>query len=425
MKQKKPRILILLMSANTQFFKGQMEDCKKTWLSVLDDGKYKEHFDKYVDFIDWYYYDADFKRKCALDDEGNTSLYNIKRNNNVVIDENDSHHLINVMFNDKDTFNKTYDVLEYVDKKYNGEYDYIVRTNTSTYINLPLLSYILYREFNCENVTKKQQTTYGTDLMSLYSTECPNPSDIYIRGNCMVFTRFEVEEIILKYGKLYTTGCIENEEASTFVDDVCINNILNNYYNDFKRTDSNGNRNFDYLNHIYCLPQMWYKCIEMEDEEPLQIDIHHTWSRNGYGQYFDENSIDKYKHAVAVQIRTYYTPKGREYSEKKHYYELHEKMCTDVYVDYSENKLISIYNKIEEYSKNPDVWLQGNLPYMKQSWLVNTITSSDSMSVNDDDKYETFVNRCFQLTPRDHSSWKWIKKLLESKGYNVGEYIKC
>lgn len=407
----------MLMSANTPFFKSQVEDCKKTWLSVLDDDRYKGHFDKYADFIDWYYYDADFSRKCTMDSSGNTSLYNIKRNSNIVVDENDEHHLINVMFNDKDTFGKTYDALEYIDKKYNGEYDYIVRTNTSTYINILLLSYILYREFNHTDMTKKQQTTYGTDLMSLYSTECPSPNDIYIRGNCMVFTGFEVEDIILKYGKLYTAGCIENEEASPFVDDVCINNILNSYYNNFITTNDIVNRNFDYLSHIYCLPQMWYKCIEKEDGELVKINICHTWSIDGYGQDFDKKFADNYKHAVAVQIRTYYTTNGREYSEKKHYYELHKAMAKNVYKSYTENELPFIYNKIEEYAKDPDVWVQGNMPYVRQSWLIDTI--------NDDTQYNKFVNKCFQFTPIDHASWKWIKKLLESKGCRAADYVKC
>ena len=45
---KRPNILILIMSANQEHFINQIEDCKNTWLSVLENEKYSNIINKYV-----------------------------------------------------------------------------------------------------------------------------------------------------------------------------------------------------------------------------------------------------------------------------------------------------------------------------------------------------------------------------------------
>ena len=63
---KRPNILILIMSANQEHFINQIEDCKNTWLSVLKDEKYSNIINKYVNKIDWLYYDANIKNKYNI-----------------------------------------------------------------------------------------------------------------------------------------------------------------------------------------------------------------------------------------------------------------------------------------------------------------------------------------------------------------------
>lgn len=409
---KKPKILFLLMSADIPFFKEQIEDCKRTWLSVLDKANpYNEIVTKYADVVDWKYYDVSFNKKCKLV-RGENGQNDIVLNSDAVLaDEADGHHLQNALLDDRWTFQKTYDALKY--EAENSEWDYVVRTNTSTYVNIPLLCYLLYKEFNDEN-TDSDNTAYGTDLMSIHSLACPNCGDIYIRGNCLVLTRHQVESIVLRYGQLFSAGICSMADNS-LIDDVCLGNILNCYYNNFikEKTTSDGIRvrNFDYMEHISCFPQMWYKCTE------TACDFRHTWSRDGFSQDFAENDEceARYSCAVAVQVRSYYTGMGRAETEHEHYLELHGKMSRRVYGKYAdENILFSIYNKIKEYRKNPDVWVQGNLPYMKQDILLGVLS--------DEKLFNKFSSYCMSATPIDHQLWKYKERIMKEN--NVDFFLK-
>lgn len=390
------------MSADLPFFKNQLEDCKKTWLSLLETPTYNKFISQYVDIVDWKYYDSCFNKKCHLvqtQDGKNT----IELNPDCVIqDENDSHHLINVLFDDKWTFQKTYGVLKYVTEHI--YYDYIIRTNTSTYINIPLISYILYKEFNDKRVDNN--IAYGTDLMSVHSTNCPNPGDIYIRGNCLILSRHQVKNVILKYGQLFSTG-ITSDIRSNLIDDVCIGNILNCYYNHFVNQQKYNNdkimRNFSYLKNICALPKMWFKCTDKIN------DFCHTWCRDGYGQDFnteDNEIIRLFAHAAAIQIRSYYTEEGREKTEHAHYIELHKKMEDNVYMWYvDENILLNIYNRIKEYTKNPDVFVQGNLPYIDLKTLIGLMSHQN--------EFNKLTSWYMHVTPIDHQLWPYKLKLMQ------------
>lgn len=409
---KKPKIMFLLMSADIPFFKEQIEDCKRTWLSVLDErNPYNELVTKYADTVDWKYYDVSFNKKCKLVHNENGENRIALNEDAVIQDEENEHHLQNVLFDDKWTFQKTYDALKYtVD---NSEWDYVVRTNTSTYINIPLLCYLLYKEFNDKNIDSNN-ISYGTDLMSIHSLACPNNGDIYIRGNCLIMTRRQVEDIVLKYGQLFSNGLCAQSNNS-LIDDVCLGCILNCYYNNFikKKTAANGKniRNFDYIEHIKCFPQMWYKCTEHP------CNFNHTWSVDGFCQDFTENDeiVERYSSAVAVQVRSYYTNRGRAETEHKHYFELHEKMLLCVYSKYGdENVLISLYNIIKEYQKNPDVWIQGNLPYMKQNILLGILSNEDL--------FKRFSSYCMSATPTDHQIWKYKERIIKEN--NIDFFLR-
>lgn len=410
---KKPKILFLLMSADIPFFKEQIEDCKRTWLSVLENGnQYNEIVTKYADVTGWKYYDVSFNKKCCLVREQNGQNSIALNADAVVVDESDEHHLQNVLLDDGWTFQKTYDALKY--EAENSEWDYVVRTNTSTYVNIPLLCYLLYKEFNNEN-TDSANTAYGTDLMSIHSLACPSAGDIYIRGNCLILSRHQVENVVLKYGQLFSPGmCVQTD--NNLIDDICIGNLLNCYYNNFIKEKETADgvkvRNLDYTRHIRCFPQMWYKCTE------VPCNFNHTWSVDGFYQDFKENDDEcaaRYSCAAAVQVRSYYTDSGRAKTEHEHYFELHEKMSRIVYAKYGdENILLSIYNKIKEYQKNPDVWVQGNLPYMKQGILLSVLS--------DKELFNRFSSYCMSATPIDHQLWKYKERIMKEN--NVDFFLK-
>lgn len=389
---RKPKIIVLIMSADLPFFSNQLEDCKKTWLRPIIGSDGAETVNKYADIITWKYYDARFNEKVKYDNDSC-----IITDDCVIEDKDDKDHLINVLYDDKYTFQKTYDVFNYITENY--DYDYIIRTNTSTYLNLPLLSYCLYNEFN---ESGWEDIAHCTDLISAHSIKCPEAGDIYMRGNCLVLTRHQIKDIILKYGKLYSYGVV-NSSQNSLIDDVCIGCILNNYYNNFK-----AGRHFDYLNHIKCFPQTWYKCTDQVNE------FGHQFAPNGYATCLDESdnsSVIMYASCAAIQIRSYYTAIGREKTEHAHYAELHGKITRSVFDIYKDdNLLFSIYNKIKDYNTDPMVWTQGNMPYIRQSDLVQLLA--------DKDKYNKFVNFIFKYTPADHFLWPYKERLMRENNLN-------
>ena len=178
------KILILTMSSTNQFFVNQIDTIKKTWAKDLPEN------------IDWLYYDGNDKKEA-------TSL-------------NGNHLSICCEDNLENTFKKTFLALLYINNNFKDKYDYIVRTNTSTYINVDFLNYFL------NNINDNNDVTYCSDLYSLTEGYAPNPLDIYPRGNCFILPRKHVA-IILSFGFSYMY--LEH------VEDMMIGNIINSNRN--------------------------------------------------------------------------------------------------------------------------------------------------------------------------------------------------
>ena len=108
-----PKILILLMSCHDKVFLDEEILCKNTWLKFVDN----------FDNINYYIYKAGKQDQII-------------------------HHDIFVKApDDKDhTYTKTIRCFELINNR-NIEYDYIVRTNLSTFINIPLLNEYLTFKF--------------------------------------------------------------------------------------------------------------------------------------------------------------------------------------------------------------------------------------------------------------------------------------
>lgn len=390
---KRPNILILIMSANQEHFINQIEDCKNTWLSVLEDKKYRHIINKYINKIDYLYYDANIKNKYNIITTKDGDEYlEADLSNNVLIDKHNKHHLCNILEDDSWTWQKTYDVFEYItNEEQYSDYDYVIRTNTSSYINILLLSYILYREFNDDSVDSNTMC-YGSEMISMYSTRIPNPNDVYIRGNCLILPKYIINNVILKYGQIYNSTSY-NGKDNKVCDDVVIGNILNVYFNNFKKD------NLDYLSHYTGLTQCWYKCVESS------YHIRHKWSINDYNNKFDINNkeiMDMFGGSVNIQVRTYYSDRSIEH---EHYNELHENMKKYIYDNYcNENTLDTIYNKIKNtYSNNPSVFIQGNLPYLTLDEIKEVLI--------DKKKQQLLQIQCFISMPSDHPHFYYLTLL--------------
>lgn len=393
----KPKILILIMSASTDFFRNQVEDCKQTWLSVLNNKKYRDIINKYVSDIDWLYYDTvESKYELARNSQNQiTDIKSLYPNKKVIIDNNDKHHLYNVLMDDKWTWQKTFDVFDFIYNDNRSEYkdyDYIIRTNTSTYINIILLSYILYKNHQLPN---KHKNTFGVDLIGQPGMNyCPGSGDIYCRGNCIVLSKYIIKNAILKYGQLYNSTVVSGHDNNV-IDDVVIGNILNCFYNDFMADDE---YRYNYLDYIIGLPFMWYKCVNKGYE------INHPIATDGLSSEFkSEENILQYSSACAIQVKSYVSRN----TEHEHYIELHENMCKYIYNNIVNNINIlekDIYETIKEYQKNPAIFILGNLPYMYWNDYINIL--------KDNKQLEEFEKIILIQNPIDTDYYYYKNKLL-------------
>lgn len=381
----KPKILILIMSANNDFFCSQMEDVKKTWINILYTENTKKLINQYCDEIDWLYYDnnEDFALDISRQENGN--IY-YKKTPDVILDQNDSHHLITTYYSDRLTWHKTYSVFKYLYKeneKIYDKFDYVIRTNTSTYVNLPALVYTLYRDFNTKTINGVDNTklTYGVELISSPTVKTPKLLDVYMRGNLMVLTKQTIKNTILKFGQLLqgTTG--GGETDCNIIDDVMIGNIINSVNNNF---DENS---FEYLKYYRALPFNWFKAVRQG------YNIRHKSSSKGLESNF-ESDLQNYQYNIGIQIKNYLN----RTIESTHYQEFHEKMFENVFATYSEETLSKVYDKINKYAKNPPVFVLGNIPYYPLSTLTKNIQNNKSR--------ETWLNYCISNLPND----VWLQK---------------
>lgn len=280
------QIIVLVQSCRDDFFRSQIEVIKQTYASKLPYN------------IKFMYYDGGWETNSIEEDHIKLAV------------EDDVLH----------TYKKTCTAFAELLKS-GIKFDYIVRTNTSTYLNIELLDYYIQ---NIENNKK----LYCTELYSLTDGCCPFPLTIFARGNCLILSNYLVR-LILNEGL--------NLRYLQITDDKAIGNVLNSYYL---------KQNINYLDYIECLPHAWYKCIY----NPNTPNNH---SLCKYG----ESNID-YSKFVSIQIKNY---QDRSL-ENKYFLELHE-------------KLLSIYNLKEnfkfarKYSENPNVFIGSLLGYIDlETW---------------------------------------------------------
>jgi hypothetical protein len=172
------KILILLMSCNNWFFKEEEQVVKDTWLKPVVEGKYPE--------VDYYFYTT-----------GETD-YIDKENHTIYVNADDSWDA---------TFYKTKRAFTLAKEQL--EYDYIVRTNLSTYVNLKMLLAVI--KFYLEPNNDKH--IWGMEL-------CNNNNIFYLIGKFLIFNKEDVDTIIKSDSKFdtqidaddYVYGCVFNDK---------------------------------------------------------------------------------------------------------------------------------------------------------------------------------------------------------------------
>lgn len=285
------KILFLSMTCQDKFFVEQTEIVKQTWAKDIIDGKYGNN----VDFLSYDGWIENFK----LDKEN---------------------HILHVRAEDTDTYKKTYYAISVLQK--NFDYDYIFRTNTSTYVNVPLAIEFI------NSLDDTDEVLWTSELIALTEANVPHPLDLYGRGNGLIMSKNMIN-IFLKEGinLLYLNMC----------DDIGIGNVLNSYYIKNQK---------NYLNHIKSFCHGWYKCISIKD------------SKNNHQlcQYWNENNDYEFlKKFMTIQIKQYYS---RE-NEINNYLELH-----NILKDKHDDNLIETVNANKRYALNPSVFIGSVLGYI-------------------------------------------------------------
>ena len=291
------KILITVMSCDQEFFSNQEELIKQTWAKDIIDGKYPNIdivFYMGCPVINATYFDNDLKTIVLKCEDG--------------LDN---------------TFKKTIRAFEYIDNNY--EYDYIFRTNTSTYVNVQLLNEFI------QSITD-DNLLYGSEIYSLSESTCPYPLCLFARGNSIILSKKHIG-ILLKdsYPLLYLNLC----------DDYTIGSIINSHWI---------KQNLDYTQYIKGIPHGWYKCTFTE-------------VRNNHSlcTYYNTNSdINFLSQFITIQIRNY----NDRNLETQHYLELHNLFST-----YKLTEKDEAINKVIEYTKNYDIFIGSILGYISfEKW---------------------------------------------------------
>ena len=282
------------MSCNDPLYIAQNQCIKETWGKKIIDGDYGKN-------VDILFYDG-WDNGHALDEEN--KILHIRCEDDL-----------------DGTYKKTYYALNILQKNY--DYDYIFRTNTSTYINVPLaLKLIDYIDKN-----NQQDVIWTPELLSLVEACCPLPLNLYARGNGMILSRATIQRI-LDYGLVHL--------YSEHVDDVMICNVINTHWMREKQ---------DYRKYIKGFPHGWFRCVEQGDFS------------NGHKlcEYYNDNvEWDYLKQFITIQIKQYYH-RGDEIENCR---TLHSFIQDKV-----DNDLDETFNKVLEYSKDPSVFLGSIIGY--------------------------------------------------------------
>ena len=294
-------IIILMLGAKANIcdgftFEDEYELAKKTWAANLPD------------HIKLIYFDGGNYMKNEFVEDKEKNCYKLH-----LACEDDMRY----------TFKKTWMAYRFIADKYSP--DWIFRTNTSTYVNIRVLS-----DFILNHADPK--ITYGSDLYSLSEACCPYPLCIYPRGNGILTSKEVYDKAIIKNGISFS--------YQTICDDIVFGNLINTY---------NINEGRKYIDYIGGLPHAWYKCVDQI------FDNNHKWSK--YGDY----NLN-YNDFVTITVKKY---RERE-KEKEHYLELHNKIKSDHLMNIVEPIWT---NEMLEYTKSPSIFIGSIINYINlEEW---------------------------------------------------------
>ena len=285
--EKKKKIVVLVMSCQDPFFKKEEMVCRDTWAKPILKGQY--------DNIEYYSYVGGCERSYV--DFHDHRIY-CKSGDGIF-----------------ETYQKTYEVFKLLDR-FDIEYDYIFRTNTSTVVNVGLLDAFINSGLNDECVYCGELYTIGLP--------CPLTNSIYARGNSVILSRHLID-VIMDFDKHVVVP------PTLFADDNIIGNTINVYH--FLQFA-------DYRDFLKSYGFAWYECYPKE----------HIMSQlnNGLSSWGNTDSSYEYlKNFISIQIKSYV---DRETEFKK------MKKLSDI-VSRKKDDYTEELEFINKYMANPKVYV--------------------------------------------------------------------
>lgn len=203
------------------------------------------------------------------------------------------------------SYKKTYLALDFINKKFGNWYDYIFRTNTSTYVHVDNLIWFLSNL----NDGNDEQRLFASDIYSLSEGISPYPLCLYPRGNGILLSKWIVQNIILKEGFRYL--------YMRMSDDIALGNVINSYHIQCGET---------YTDYIKGLPHTWYRAVDKE------FNCGHSLSTYCSSKYYEVS--------VTTTLKRY---RERD-KEFEIYHEFHQKLANREF-NQDPNLLYGIWSK--------------------------------------------------------------------------------
>ena len=290
------KLLVLSMSANLPLYNELEKVSNKTWRTID-----KEKYNLDIDF--WTYTDTEELNEPTHIDEKNHIIY-IRRLSDYENNQGFYH-----------TFSKTIYALEEI-KKLGIEYDYLIRTNNSTWLNLPMINeFLAWQSDDSLIFTGRIYSAFWSAF------------NIYGGGELMIFSKRNVD-ILLDICKNpeniegKQTGCDDNLIFGMWNKRLLDLNLAQNTYirslEDVIFKDKEINEDIDFSKIAYQI-----KTYNASDETRLQYDlkkmehVHELWLKSDidimklYDKFMEDN-YNKYIYVLPYSKAEWFNLSGPE-----------------------------------------------------------------------------------------------------------------
>ena len=232
------KIIVLIMSCNDPFFLEQEKYLLHNWIEQL----------KNFENIDYYFYRQSPDTK-----------FHINKKNHFILVPCKTDTLLG-------TFEKTCQTLKIVDKLF--EYDYIIRTNTSTYLNIPLINSFIQNAVN-EDVCYAPQICCAKE-------QGPYAYGLFPRGNALIISKKLANVITIqnmnkykqKYPLTYNHPDSDINLNTGYLDDGSIGFLLSCYFIE---------NNMDVFEHFKMFGIFRSECLFADYPYDPHLGLHYTF----------------------------------------------------------------------------------------------------------------------------------------------------